>query len=139
MSKYALKFKGARSKSRTQQHFKDEVNINTIMRKAKRSGILPFKGPEDSVFQDLTGITDYKESLDRIIAIDQRFQQLPANIRSKFGNNPDAILKYLQDPNNEKEARSLGLLRPLTHEEELARKAAMATPAAPETPETPAP
>ncbi len=125
MSKHLLKFKGARSKSRTQQHFKDEVNVNTIMKKARRTGVLPYRGPEDCIFQDLTGTTDYLEAMNRVKAIDRQFQELPANIRNKFGNNPDAILKYLQEPKNEKEARTLGLLRPLTAEESEARRASV--------------
>jgi len=136
MANNALKFKGARSKSRTQQHFKDEVNVNTIMKKARRSGVLPFKGPEDCIFQDLTTVTDYKEAQDRIIAINNKFNELPANIRSKFGNAPEKILEYLQDPKNEEEARQLGLLRPLTEQELEAKQASQ--PAAP-APEQPAP
>lgn len=126
MSKHALKFKGARSKSRTKQCFKDEVNINTIARKIRRSGVLPFKGPEDTIFQDLTGVTDFKEAMDRVTSIQQTFDSLPAVIRTKFGNNPADILKYLQDPKNEEEARNLGLLRPLTREEMKARDDAAA-------------
>ena len=117
MSNTALQFKGARSKSRTQQHFKDEVNINTIMRKARRSGVLPYKGDKESHFQDLTGCTDYLEAQNRVIEIKQKFSELPANIRNKFKNEPDAILKYLQDPKNADEARELGLLRQFTKEE----------------------
>jgi len=120
MSKYALLFKGKRSKSRTQQHFKNEVNINTIMKKARRTGVLPVKD-QDSYFQDLTGVTDYKSSMDRILEINQKFDALPAVIRNKFGNDPDQILKYLQNPENEGEARKLGLLRELTYEESKAR------------------
>lgn len=116
---HALMFdQGERSRSRTQQHYREIVNVNTIMKKAQKSGVLPVVNQE-SYYAEIPTSYDYKKMLDRIISIDQKFNALPADVRSKFGNDPDQILKYLKDPKNEKEARELGLLRKLTLEEKL--------------------
>lgn len=119
MSKYALKFKGARSKSRTQQNFRDDVNVNTIMRKARRTGVLPVKQPVENYFQDLIGYEDYHTSLNKIMAIDKLFAQLPAKCRNKFKNDPAEILTFLQDPKNKAEAQEIGLIRANTHQENI--------------------
>lgn len=115
MSKYALKFnpKDARSRSKTQQNFRDTVNVNTIMKKAHKTGVLPVLG-DIPHFADYSNVTDYQDSLNKVMAIDVLFAELPSGVRTKFGNDPDAILKFLNDPKNDAEARKIGLIRPLT-------------------------
>lgn len=133
-----LMFKGPRSKSLTQQQFKNSVNINTIMAKAKKTGVLPVR-TNQPYFGDFSIVTNYKEMLDKVLAIDELFMQLPSKVRNKFANNPEEILTFLQDPKNEDEAREIGLLRPLTREERIERREAeQAAQAAPTTAE-PAP
>lgn len=120
MKKGVLLFEGKRSLSQTKQCFRDSVNINTIMAKAKRTGILPIK-TDNGVFGDYSNVVDYRDCLDKIMNIEALFLRLPAAVRNKFQNDPGALLSFLQDPKNEDEARKLGLLRPLTDEERIAR------------------
>ena len=119
MKRVKLSFKGKKGRSKTQQNFRDDVNVNTIMAKAKRTGILP--QTIGGQFRDVSSGLDYKESLDKIMEIDGMFSKLPAKIRTRFQNNPSEIVEFLQNPDNDKEARELGLLEPLSHEEQLAQ------------------
>lgn len=127
-----LAFVGERSRSRTKQSFKDECTINKIVAKYRKSGdprILGLTGTP--YFGDFTGVLDYKQSLDFVIEAQNSFNELPAEIKTRFNHNPGALLEYLADDKNADEARELGLLRPLTQEELDARAAAEAAAQSP--------
>lgn len=102
-----------KSVSRTQQHFKDETNINSIMKRYKASGLLtdplhkPTTYPE---FGDFTGIVDFQTMQNKQIQIRDYFMSLPAELRKRFENNPQNLMTFMSDPANVKEARELGLL-----------------------------
>lgn len=106
MSKYSLKFKGPKSKSRAQQNFRDDVNINTIMAKARKTGLMPRRVGE--TFLDLSAGYSYQDILDRVMSIDDKFAQLPAKIRTRFDNDPGQMLAFLSDQSNHGEAIELG-------------------------------
>lgn len=97
-----------RSRSRTQQHFREQVNINHIMKVARRTGILPVKAGQP-LFGDFTGCIDYHDSMNKIVEIDQTFGKLPSEIRKRFKNDPGALLEFLNKDENYKEACELGL------------------------------
>lgn len=99
-----------REPSLTQQQFKDDSDINNIMRK---------HGHDPAAFQALTRqggqyadfsqITDYQDMLETVRYADNAFNSLPAEVRKKFNNNPAELLTFVQDPSNLTEAISLGL------------------------------
>jgi phage internal scaffolding protein len=121
MSKLMFLNSDPRSRSLTQQHFREQVNINTIMRKARKTGVMPqFSG--DCYYGDVSQIVDYKDCLDKVNKIGDLFMGMPVEVRNKFKNNPAEIIDFLADEKNEDEARKLGLLRPLTAEEVEAKK-----------------
>src|SRR5580765_5072286 len=64
-------------KSLTQQHFKDECDINEIVRRFGLTGKLPenVKAPQ---YGDFTGLSDYQTALNAVIAADEAFMELPA-------------------------------------------------------------
>lgn len=95
-------------KSRAQQHHKDEVNINTIVKRYLPSGSLPSHGKQP-MYGDFTSI-DYMSMLNAVSDIDSTFRQLPARVRGQFRNDPYQLLRFVENPQNEKEARRLGLL-----------------------------
>lgn len=69
-----------------QQQFKDEVDVNTIVR---RFGIpeRPVVAP-GGVFGDFTGIEDYQSAAARVAAVESGFMALPPEVRERFGNDP---------------------------------------------------
>lgn len=98
--------------SLTNQQFTDDVNINIMVRRfGITDGSIPPGAFDPNLFGDFTEAPqDLTEVFQRMRAAEDLFMQLPADIRTKFGNNAAALLSYLNDPANEKEALELGLL-----------------------------
>lgn len=97
------------SKSKTHQSFREEVKISTIMKNYKKTGILgdqlSFKKPQ---YGDFTGV-DFTEMQRKVADARSQFDQLPAELRSKFKNRVENLIDYLLDEKNEEEAVKLGL------------------------------
>ena len=92
-----------------QQHFKEECDINTILQKFSITGILP-EAPLSPRYGDFSGIGDYHTALNRVIAAQEEFQALPAQIRARFDNDPAKLIEFLDDEANRPEAEKLGLV-----------------------------
>lgn len=97
--------------SKTQQHFKDEHDINNIMKKYLKQGISYNQLPNPSgIYGDFSNVKDYQNSLQTIIDADQAFLTIPSNIRKKFDNDPQKLFEFLNDKKNYEEAVKLGLI-----------------------------
>lgn len=97
------------------QEFKDECDINLIVPKAASTGIINHLSKTPPTYGDFTGSLDYQEALNHIIAADDSFQELPANVRDRMNNDPGKLLDFLADEENNEEAYKLGLkVKPLT-------------------------
>jgi phage internal scaffolding protein len=92
-----------------QQHFKEECDINTILQKFSITGILP-EAPLSPRYGDFTDIGDYHTALNRVIAAQEEFDGLPAQIRARFDNDPAKLIEFLDDEANRPEAEKLGLV-----------------------------
>lgn len=77
--------------SLVQQHFKDEVDINTIMRRFGLTRELPL-GPASGVYGDFTGISDFSSAMERIEGARERFMALPPEVRERFDNDPGKLI-----------------------------------------------
>lgn len=97
--------------SLAQQHFKDECDINNILRQFNITGMLP-ESTLSPKYGDFTGISDYKTALDRVIAADEEFMALPAQLRARFDNEPANLIEFLENEENRAEAEKLGLVDP---------------------------
>lgn len=97
--------------SLAQQQFRDECDINEIMRRFGQTGILPDQ-PLSPKYGDFTGVSDYKTALDRVIAADEEFMSLPAELRARFDNDAANLIQFLDDESNRDEAVKLGLVEP---------------------------
>jgi phage internal scaffolding protein len=95
--------------SLAQQHFKDECDINTILERFNITGMLP-QSTLSPRYGDFSGIGDYHTALNRVIAAQDEFDALPAQIRAKFDNDPAKLIDFLNDEANRPEAEELGLV-----------------------------
>jgi len=95
--------------SLAQQHFKEECDINTILQKFNITGLLP-QSTLSPRYGDFSGIGDYHTALNRVIAAQDEFEALPAQIRARFNNDPSELIEFLQDESNRPEAEELGLV-----------------------------
>jgi len=101
--------------SLAQQHYKDECDINTILEKFNITGLMP-ESPLSPRYGDFTGISDYHTALNRVIAAQDEFEALPAQIRARFDNNPAQLIEFLENSDNRSEAEELGLVEKATAE-----------------------
>lgn len=99
----------------TQQQFKDEADINNIMRKYGADPVafnaLTRKG---GVYADFSQLSDYHGMLQQVADAQDAFSALPAQIRSRFANDPGSLIAFLNDPKNHDEGVELGLYDPKT-------------------------
>lgn len=94
-----------------QQQFKDEVDINTIVRRFGLTGQLP----EDIRFPqsgDFTAAQDFHSCMNVVREAEEEFMRLPAETRRRFNNDPGVLLAFLEDGANRDEAVRLGLVNP---------------------------
>jgi phage internal scaffolding protein len=92
-----------------QQHARDETDINTIVRRFGITGELPsnVRVPQ---YGDFTHTTDYHTAMNAVIAANEAFMQLPADVRTRFNNDPGLLVDFVSDDNNRAEAEKLGLV-----------------------------
>jgi len=101
--------------SLAQQHYKDECDINNILRQFNITGLLP-ESPLSPRYGDFTGIGDYHTAMNRVIAVQDEFEALPAQIRARFDNDPAQLIEFLENSDNRPEAEELGLVEKATAE-----------------------
>lgn len=75
-----------------QQHFQDEVDVNTIVRRFGLTREMP-AGVAGGVYGDFTDISDYDSALARIRRADEGFMTLPPEVRERFGNDPSLLVR----------------------------------------------
>ena len=95
--------------SLAQQHFKDECDINNILRQFNITGLLP-EHTLSPRYGDFSGITDYHSALNQVIAAEDEFMNLPADLRARFQNDPAQLIEFLENSQNKDEAIKLGLI-----------------------------
>jgi phage internal scaffolding protein len=95
--------------SLTQQHMKDECDINILVERFGVTGQMPV-APLEPTYGDFSGVSDYHTALNAIRASDEAFMALPAKIRAKFDHDPNALLQFLQNADNRDEAIEIGLI-----------------------------
>lgn len=102
-----------KDKGRTRQEFVKDCDLNRIVDKYTKTGVLPFQGREKlGIYADVSELPDYKSALDFVMSARDSFAELNPNIRKRFHNNPQELLEFLSDSNNDEEARKLGLVKP---------------------------
>lgn len=97
-------------KGRTKQEFKDESDINQIMARYMRTGNLDNVTTRLPQFVDVDG-SDFQQAMLVVAESKSMFQELPANIRTQFENDPGKFLDFVHDPKNRAEMAEMGLLR----------------------------
>lgn len=96
-----------------QQQFGEEADINNIMAKYDRTGVLPSR-EGSPFFGDFSDGVDYMDARTRVLEAQDAFGRLPARVRDRFRNDPAELLEFVRNPGNVEEARKLGLLPPST-------------------------
>lgn len=102
--------------SKTQQHYKDQCDINKIMKRFSATQSADFLSTFNSAvsgrFEDVTGIPDYRVALDRIMRAEAVFEAFPSKVRAQFENDPARFLDFCQNEANRPQLAEWGLLKP---------------------------
>lgn len=110
--------------SRTKQAFKDECDVNNILKKYQKNHLITHVNSIQGSYGDFTNATDYQEALNSVMLANERFQGLPAHIRQQFNNDPASFIDFISDDQNYDKALQLGLLDKQKAETYLSQKAA---------------
>ena len=99
--------------SMTQQSAKDECDINNILKRYEKTGILPDLIREDGAYGDFSEVPEYQEALNIVEKAQFQFNSLDGHLRKRFDNEPAKFLEFCQNPANLEEMYTLGLaIRP---------------------------
>lgn len=91
------------------QSQQEECDVNFIMDKYLKTGQVTHLTTLRGQFADVSEIPDLHTAMTQVTQAQQTFDQLPAELRERFGNSPIQMVKFLQDPRNDAEAIQLGL------------------------------
>jgi len=98
------------SESKVEQHHKNDVDINSIVKRFTQRGYTPPIASGTPMYGDFSDGFDYQESVNRILSANAQFDALPSEIRTKFDNDPANLLDFVDNPDNAVEAFELGLI-----------------------------
>jgi phage internal scaffolding protein len=94
----------------TEQHHKDKCDINKIIKKYDKTGVITHVTKFEAKFGDMTGM-DFKTMQDKVAKAKSMFEAMPSEIRNRFDNNPADLLSFMENPDNRDKAIELGLIR----------------------------
>ena len=95
-----------------QQHDAADCDINNIMARYERDGVVTHVNRYQGQYGDFTGAVDYQSALHLVYDAQDCFMSLPANIRKKFDNDPGQFFDFVSDPANADAMIEMGLAKP---------------------------
>lgn len=105
--------------TRTKQAFKDEADINTLVRKFGVTATSQMRGLRVPSYGDFgSEVFDFQSAMNAVVEAQRTFDALPAQVRKRFGHDPQAFMEFFNDPENRAEAEKMGLVVPPVVQEE---------------------
>lgn len=95
----------------TVQAQRNDTDINQIMKKIEKGMMLNINQKEGT-FQDISEFNGLEDAYIKVQKANEDFMKLPADIRSRFENDPVNLVEFLSDEGNRAEAEELGLIEP---------------------------
>lgn len=97
---------------RTQQHFAAQCDVNSIVEKARVSGLVSHVNAKSPVYMDVSSVPDYQSALAIVDAAQATFKDLSSKVRERFANDPVQMIDFMNDKANYDECVRLGLFVP---------------------------
>lgn len=110
----AVTFEGP---GRTKQSFKDQTDINLIMGRYLKGGVVDHLATHGGKYGDVSPLS-FHEAMEIVAKSQEMFLDLPSELRKRFSNEPALFLDFVQKVDSEgnlvnlDEMRRLGLARP---------------------------
>lgn len=98
------------------QEFKDECDINFIMRKYRTSGQVTHIAQNRGRFADVSEVGTYQDAISRVRDTHSFFMKLSASVRAGFDNDAALFLDWIADPANREDVAKMGLEETLAFE-----------------------
>lgn len=114
--------------TRAKQSFRDECDVNQILKKYQATGIPPSVNKAQGHYGDFAHVDDYQTALNTVLHANESFMDLPSSVRARFGHDPAQLLAFVQDSSNLDEAIRLGIVQSPHHEAPIASEAPSKTP-----------
>ena len=95
--------------SLTQQHFANEADVKTIIKKHDRTGIISHVARGVAQYGDYSEVNEYREALDMVNNENNSFMELPSEIRAMFENDAGSFFEFATNPANDEKMAELGL------------------------------
>jgi len=93
------------------QEFASDCDFNVVMGRFQKTGVVENINSTAPQYVDVSDLVDYQAALGIVAEARDSFSALPSSVRERFGNNPAALIEFLNDASNRDEALSLGLLK----------------------------
>lgn len=93
---------------RTKQEFKDECDLNVLMKKYEKGPPLPVSRAMPR-YVDAFDLPSYQEALSVMADAERAFASLPSRVRGEFDNDPEKFVAFASDEANIDKLRDWGL------------------------------
>jgi phage internal scaffolding protein len=93
-----------------QQNLRDECDVNNIVKRYAKTGVLTHINSKTPRYGDFSQVTTYQDACNLVIQAQESFQDLPSDVRRHFDNDPTNLINALNDPSRASELQSLGIL-----------------------------
>lgn len=100
---------GEQKTGMTEQCHKADCDINTILKRYDKTGLITHVNNAVAEYGDFTLVNEYQESLNLVIKAQESFEELPSAVRKKFDYDPGQFLEFATNPENKEEMIKLGL------------------------------
>lgn len=94
---------------KTQQSFKEDADINVIVKKFTQTGIIDNLAKQQPSYRDNSDLT-FTEAMYAVKDAETEFKKLPSEVRTHFENDAAQYLDAITDPERIAELSDLGLI-----------------------------
>jgi len=98
--------------SLTRQEFAEECDINTIMARYEKTGVISHVNRAEPFYLDTTLYPGLQGAMDAFREAATQFALLPAAVRREFDNDPQKFVDFAVEPDNLPRMREWGLAPP---------------------------
>lgn len=97
--------------SMTKQADKAACDVNAIMAKYHKTGVITSINRRQPRYDDVSNATNYHDAINIVLEAEEAFAGLSAKVRKAFDNDPGQLLAALDDPEQHDMLRELGILQ----------------------------
>lgn len=101
--------------TRTKQDYKEECDINSIMRRYEATGVISHVSELQPFYADVSAYGDLQEAYAIMDKAEQAFMALPSALREELGHDPRNLVGYINNPANREKCIEFGIFnKPVT-------------------------